>query len=106
MSAHGVAALAYLKARLDLTTAQLGAWQGVEAASAEIAKEQRDACARLPAKFEPPGAMQMLSLAEERLAAMQRHLQKIGPPSRKVYEVLSPEQRRIVDTMMPPPMLP
>lgn len=109
MSARGVAMVAYFKARLNLTTEQLGAWQDLEAASTEIAKEERGACALLPTKVEPLGAMQVLSITEERLSAMQRHLQKIGPPSRKVYDVLSADQRKVVDSMMmmpPPPMLP
>lgn len=107
-SARSVAVMAYFKARLDLTTEQLAAWQELETASTEIAKEERDACARLPVKFESPGAMKMLSMTEERLAAMQRHLQKIGPSIRKVYAVLSPDQRKLVDSMpmAPPPMFP
>jgi len=96
---------AYLRQRLDLTSAQAPLWRDVEAAVGETNTAARADCAALPPEPGKPALSQALSFAEKHLAARRQGLQRISGPLLKLYEGLSPEQREIMDRAVPPPMI-
>lgn len=96
--------LGYLKAKLDLAPQQLAAWQEAEAVFNDVAKSEREGCSRLPAEVAQASVLRAITFAEEHTAGHQQQLQKMGPAIRKLYESLSANQRKVMDSI-PPPMM-
>jgi protein CpxP len=85
--------LAALKAKLQLTPAQEGAWQTFEQAhrpSAGAAPLDHEALAKLK--------------TPERLEAMQTRMSRMAEATRAFYTQLTPEQQKVFDTETLPPM--
>lgn len=96
--------LGYLKAKLDLTPPQFGAWQEAEAVFSDVARGERENCSRLPTEMAQASTLRAIAFAEEHTASRQQQLQKMGPAIRKLYESLSASQRKVMDSI-PPPMM-
>jgi hypothetical protein len=105
MNAMRAGYIAYIRARLDLTSAQLPLWRDVEANATETSQQVRGDCERLPNTPGKPGLSAVLSGAERYLAAKQQGLQRLSVPLLKLYEALSSDQRTIIDRSLPPPII-
>lgn len=96
--AHETARLAYLQARLELTEQQTPAFRKWAEAESQTADQERDACLVVTPKSD--GAPSII----EREAHMTNHLRirlqgldAARPALQALYEVLTPEQRAILD---------
>lgn len=93
---------AYLKARLNLTPQQVLIWQEFETAATEGEQEEHQACTKASAKPDEQTLVQRMDGAEERLARRLTQMRKVGAPLRKLVAMLSPEQLRVVEQLLPP----
>ena len=101
---HVEGRIAYDKAELAITDAQLPQWNAVAAVQRANAKVMQDAMAKMaqdgmPNTMPARGDMMVLMMSE-RLDGMK----KLMAAHNALYAVLSPDQRKIADEMMGGPM--
>jgi len=101
MVASRAALRAYLKARLNLNSQQLAAWQDYENAASESEADERQACSSLTAKPGNQSIDQSIETMEEMLARRLAQVRKVSAPLRKVVATLSPDQLRFLERSMP-----
>lgn len=104
--AGAAAKLTYLETRLAPTEAQKPAWQDYKAAVEAAEATNRDACvAAVPAKTEqpagPPDIVTRETLKLKRLEAEVTRTKATLPALQKLYAVLTPEQRAMLDEPAP-----
>lgn len=99
--ARRAALRAYLKARLNLNSEQLAAWQDYENAASESEADERQACSNLTAKPGNQTVDQRMDTMEEMLARRLAQARKVGAPLRKVVATLSPDQLQFLVWSMP-----
>ncbi|SKA30197.1 LTXXQ motif family protein [Enhydrobacter aerosaccus] len=97
------ALVAYTKARLNLTSEQLGAWQEVETVLGGARQDERAACAKPLPNPEQVDALQRNEGLRTRLASQLDRLNKLDGPMHKLVALLSPEQRQVLDRLPPLP---
>lgn len=91
---------AELKAKLNITPAQEGAWTAYTAAmqppahGARPSPEQRDELNKLPT---PQRIDKMRALRTERMTAMAANMDKRGEATKTFYAALTPDQQKIFD---------
>lgn len=96
--AHQTARLAYLQARLDLTEKQLPAFRKWADAEAQTAGLERDAClSSAPKGDTPPSIVEREDMMASHLRIKLQGLDSARPALQALYEVLTPEQRAILD---------
>ena len=98
--AHQAAMLAYAGVKLKITAEQKPAWlkftQAAETSFQPIAK----LCEDLKGKPNPVTLPEHLARAEMVMSAHLARIQTIRPALEEVYQVLTPEQRKIADRML------
>jgi hypothetical protein len=95
---HRAAMAGYLKSKLRLQAGQRDAWQKIEQAAEPATDKMREICASLPPEpGPPPSSPNMVGIAEKQLAAQAELLRAIAGPLQALYDVLSPEQRAVLD---------
>jgi LTXXQ motif family protein len=103
---HGAGVAGYLKSKLHLVGAQKDAWQKIEEAAEPVVAKMREICVTLP---DEPGATPNLptriTTANREFAVRAEFVHAILSPAKALYDLLSPEQRAIVDQPPPPPAL-
>ena len=96
--------IAYQKAELAITDAQLPEWNAVAAVLRLNAKSMQDGMARMAKDGMPTAAPargeMMVSMMSERLEGMK----KLGEASKALYAVSTPDQRKTADDMAANPM--
>ena len=94
----------YLKSKLRLAGAQKEAWQKIEQAAEPVVEKMQKACASLPGQpGEPPNFATMIAMADQQLSLRAEYVHAIAAPARALYDMLSPQQRSVLDRP-PPPM--
>ena len=89
---------AYLKARLELKPEQMTAWNTFEKASDEASAKASARCATLPAEMkERPNYVERLSMMEDAMKARVASIEAVKPSLTALYNVLSPEQKAVLD---------
>ena len=89
---------AYLKARLELKPDQMTAWNTFEKASDEASAKANARCATLPAEMkERPNYVERLSMMEDAMKARVASIEAVKPSLTALYNVLSPEQKAVLD---------
>ena len=97
-TAKAIGHRAYLKARLDLTPAQMPLWTAFEKASDDASAKQKARCAVLPTEMkERPNLTERLNRREERMKARLESMQAIKPSLTALYASLTPEQKEVMD---------
>lgn len=104
--AGAAAKLTYLETRLAPTEAQKPVWQDYKAAVEAAEATNRDACvAAVPVKTEqpagPPDIVTRETLKLKRLEAELNRTKATLPALQKLYAVLTPEQRAMLDEPAP-----
>ncbi len=104
--AGAAAKLTYLETRLAPTEAQKPAWQEYKAAVETAEATNRDACvAAVPAKADvpagPPDIVTRETMKVKRLEAELSRAKATLPALQKLYSVLTPEQRAMLDEPAP-----
>ena len=96
--AHQSAHLAYLEAKLALTDKQRPAWIKWQQWEMQAAAQDRDAClANTPKDNIAPTALDREAALEKGLALHLQSLQASRPALQALYDVLTPEQRAVLD---------
>jgi hypothetical protein len=94
--------LAYLKAKLQLTSAQQPLWESWQQTVMAGAEKQRESClASLPAADAKPTALDRDARIENLLAIKVDSLKAARPALEALYQVLTPDQRKIFDHPRP-----
>ncbi|MEA2780605.1 MAG: hypothetical protein QOK29_2149 [Rhodospirillaceae bacterium] len=94
--------LAYLEARLQLTPAQQPLWDKWQQALAAGAGKQRESClASLPAADAKPTALDRDTRIQNMLEIKVDSLKAARPALEALYQVLTPDQRKIFDHPRP-----
>lgn len=100
--------VAYLKAELKITDAQLPQWNAFAAAARASAAQMNDmmkqASAMMMPGGSPPTLPQHLDLAEKHMSAHLEMLRKLKSALLPLYTSLSDEQKRSADTLFQDPM--
>ena len=101
---HVEGRIAYQKAELAITDAQLPQWNAVAAVLRLNSKTMQDGMAKMakdgmPTTAPAKGDM-MVTMMSERLEGMK----KLGEANKALYAVLTPDQRKTADEMMMGPM--
>jgi len=90
--------MAYLEAKLNLTDKQKTAWSKYSAVQLQSAAQQRDVCLSLTPKTDAkPSALEIQAMQEKELTQRLQALQAERPALQALYELLSPEQKAILD---------
>ena len=101
---HVEGLIAYQKAELAITDAQLPEWNAVAAVLRLNAKSMQDGMARMAKDGMPTAAParseMMIMMMSERLEGMN----KLGEANKALYTVLTPDQRKTADDMAANPM--
>ena len=101
---HVEGRIAYQKAELAITDAQLPEWNAVAAVLRLNAKSMQDGMARMAKDGMPTEAparsKMMIMIMSERLEGMK----KLGEANKTLYTVLTPDQRKTADDMAANPM--
>jgi len=96
--AHESARLAYLQARLELTEQQAPAFRKWAEAESQTAGLERDACLAVPPKSgEAPSILDREARMASHLRILLQGLDTARPALQALYDVLTPEQRAILD---------
>lgn len=96
----------YLKSKLNMDGAQKDAWQKIEQAAEPVVVKMRQICATLPDEPDgPPNFPAVIALADRQFAVRAEFVHAILGPAKGLYDMLSPEQRAILDRPLPPPAL-
>lgn len=122
MLKHTEGYLAFLKTELQITDAQSAAWTGYADAARNVAKKAREAMPAMPAMaamptpatasgataMPPMPAMQVswpdkLAASEKASTAQLDALKTMRPVVTSLYGVLTPEQKKKADELMPNP---
>lgn len=90
----------YLKSKLNMDGAQKEAWQKIEQAADPVVVKMRQICATLPDA--PPNFPAVITLADRQFAVRAEFVRAILAPAKALYDMLSPEQRAILDRPPPP----
>ena len=99
--ARSAGRLAYLEARLQLTSDQQPLWdKWRQAVAAGAEKERNDCLADLPAAGQRPTALERDSRMEKMMATKVATLQAARPALEALYNALTPEQRVVFDRPM------
>jgi hypothetical protein len=95
----GHAAVAgYLKSKLNLQGSQKEAWLKIEQAVDPVVEKMHQACTSLPTEPDVrPTFPVMIELADKQLSLRAEFVQAISGPAVALYEILSPDQRSILD---------
>jgi hypothetical protein len=108
MSDHIEGRLAYLKAELKITDAQLPQWNAFAAAVRASATQMNDMMKQGSAMMMPGGSQptlpQRLDLAEKHMSAHLEMLRKLKSTLLPLYASLSDEQKRSADALFQGPM--
>jgi len=108
MSDHIEGRLAYLKAELKITDAQLPQWNTFAAAVRASATQMNDMMKQGSAMMMPGGSQptlpQRLDLAEKHMSAHLEMLRKLKSTLLPLYASLSDEQKRSADALFQGPM--
>ena len=92
--AHQAGRLAYLEAKLDLTSQQRPAWSKWQQAQLDTAAKERSACLEAAPKAETrPNALERDAQMEKFLTAKLQALQVSRPMLQALYEQLDPAQK-------------
>ncbi len=101
---HVEGRIAYQKAELAITDAQLPQWTAVADALRQNAKSMQDGMAKMAKEGMPTAAPargdMMVTMMSERLDGMK----KLGVANKALYAVLTPDQRKTADDMAANPM--
>lgn len=92
--------VAYIGAKLNLTADQKPLWDKVVAATQAAQANEAKTCAALPASADARDKETIIDKMDHRQAMMQAQLQglqQIEPAAQALYQVLTPEQKAIVD---------
>lgn len=93
----------YLKSKLNLEGVQKDAWQKIEQAAEPVVVKMRQICATLPDEPDgPPTFPAAIALADREFAVRAEFVHAILGPAKALYDLLSPEQRAILDWPPPP----
>jgi hypothetical protein len=96
--AQHLAHLAYLEAKLNLTEKQHAAWNKWKQAVIETATKERDTALENPPKGDaPPTILDHQAQFERILTLKLQGLQAERPSLQALYEVLTPEQKALLD---------
>jgi hypothetical protein len=99
--AHTVARLAYLEARLELTADQHPLWDRWRDAVISGVDQQRALCRQSPFRSGGhPTIVERQAYFAQITAARAQALQRAQPPLEALYQVLTPEQREVLDRPM------
>jgi len=108
MSDHIEGRLAYLKAELKITDAQLPQWNAFAAAARASATQMNDMLKQGSAMMMPGGSQptlpQRFDLAEKHMSAHLEMLRKLKSALLPLYASLSDEQKRSADALFHGPM--
>lgn len=100
---HGAGAAGYLKSKLNLDGAQKDAWLKIEQAAEPVVQKMRQFCASLPAEpGAPPNFPTLIEMADTQFTLRAEFVRAIVAPAKALYELLSPEQRAVLDRPLPP----
>jgi LTXXQ motif family protein len=92
----------YLKSKLQLAGAQSEAWQKMEDAAKPVRMKMYDACKLLPENVsDTPTLPSTMEFLEKRLSVQTELVHTIAKPVRALYDVLSPDQRAVLDRAPP-----
>lgn len=98
MLARRIGNRAYIKARLELKSEQMTAWNAFEKASDEANTKSNARCAALPAEMKDrPNYVDRLSMEEDAMKARVASIEAVKPTLVSLYAVLTPEQKAILD---------
>lgn len=98
------AIVGYLRSKLRLSPAQKDAWARVETAAEPVIAQERELCGGLPLEpTNPPSAMEHLAFAERHLSLRVALLRAVREPLHAFYDMLSAEQRAVLDRPPGPP---
>ncbi len=107
MSDHIEGRLAYLRAELKITDAQLPQWNAFAAAARASATQMNDMMKQGSAMMMPGGSEQSLpqrlELAEKHMSAHLEMLRKLKSALQPLYASLSDDQKRSADTLFQGP---
>lgn len=96
---------AYIKARLELKPDQMAAWNAFEKAADDASAKERARCAALPAEMkEMPNYVDRLTMREDMMKARLASIEAVKPTLLALYNVLSPDQKAVLDKPMRGPM--
>ncbi len=96
--AHQAGRLAYLEAKLSLTSQQRPAWSKWQQAKLDTAAKERSVCLDAAPKVETrPNALERDARMEKFLVAKLQGLQASRPMLEALYEQLTPEQKTAFD---------
>jgi hypothetical protein len=93
------AALAFLRTKLEIATAQEQAWQRFSAAATQSLTPLAGACAELAQKPPPATLLDRLAVAERFSQVHLQVIQLIRPALGELYDALTPEQRQRLDAL-------
>lgn len=92
----------YLKVRLDLKADQAAAWDAFAKASDAADVKDTARCNALPAEMkERPGYVDRLTMEENAMKARVERIEAVKPTLVAFYNVLSPEQKAVLDRPRP-----
>ena len=93
----------YLKSKLNMDGPQKEAWAKIEQAAEPVVVKMRQICATLPDEPDaPPNFPAVITLADRQFAVRAEFVRAILGPAKALYDMLSPEQRAILDRPPPP----
>jgi hypothetical protein len=97
--AHRAGIIAYTVSKLNLTAEQKPLWDKLNGAVESAADKERALCANLPAQAGQGQAtiLDRMSRREQFLSARLQGLQQARPALEALYQVLTPEQKAIID---------
>ncbi|HVI51008.1 MAG TPA: Spy/CpxP family protein refolding chaperone [Candidatus Sulfotelmatobacter sp.] len=96
--AHESGHLAYLQARLELTDKQIPAWVKWAQIQTQSAEKERDACLSMAPKGDAkPSIVEREADMEKHLSLRLQSIQASRPALQNLYDVLTPEQRAVLD---------
>ncbi|MBI1203239.1 MAG: hypothetical protein GC182_12075 [Rhodopseudomonas sp.] len=101
---RGAGAAGYLKSKLGLDSAQKDAWLKIEQAADPVVQKMRAFCAELPTEPGAPSFPTMIELADKQIALRSEFVHAIVAPAKAFYDLLTPQQRAVLDRP-PPPIL-
>jgi hypothetical protein len=100
---HGAGVAGYFKSKLNLQGAQKDAWLKIEEAAEPVVQKMRQFCAGLPAE---PGARPsfptVIEMTDKQFALRAEFVSAVIGPAKALYDLLSPDQRAILDRPLPP----
>jgi LTXXQ motif family protein len=90
------ARLAYVEAKLDLTSEQRQLWDKVQAVAQSAEQKERQLCGQLKPSPEAT-VLERIDWAQQFLSARLEALQAAKPAVQALYQALTPEQREVFD---------